>query len=154
MKRILHLGLLTLIGLALILPNAALAKGFSAIDGKTSASAAQTDDDDDCTNPVNLSDEQKKKLSELYDKIYESHKALLESSESYGLLTRTQKEERLKRLKSFISYVKTHNYQWCSEFEDDEKEWEWFERKHDRKHKYHEREDDFHERENERGDHE
>ncbi|MCM3764894.1 DUF2680 domain-containing protein [Neobacillus niacini] len=84
------------------------------------------DDDLDCTKAIQYTEEQKKHLDQIYNRIYQDYYELIETYAWAGALTDEQKLVRHQMLRNYILTFAKRNYQWCSEWEEDEWEEEWF----------------------------
>jgi hypothetical protein len=84
------------------------------------------DSDLTCTKDIPFTPAQKKRLDQIYHRIYMDYVALIETYTWSGALTQDQKLIRYKMLKNYILTFQKRNYKWCSEFEEDEWEEEWF----------------------------
>lgn len=84
------------------------------------------DDDLDCTRNIHYTENQKKHLDQIYNRIYQDYYELIETYAWAGALTDEQKLVRHQMLKNYIQTFEKRNYQWCSEWEEDEWEEEWF----------------------------
>lgn len=83
-------------------------------------------DEMDCTKEMDFSPETKKKLDEIYQRIYMGYVDLIELYYWKGALTEHQKDTRYEMLKNYVLTFGKENYQWCSEHENDEWEEEWY----------------------------
>ncbi|PWA09043.1 DUF2680 domain-containing protein [Pueribacillus theae] len=83
-------------------------------------------DEMDCTKEMDFSPETKKKLDEIYQRIYMGYVDLIELYYWKGALTEHQKNTRNDMLKNYILTFGKENYRWCSEHENDEWEEEWY----------------------------
>lgn len=86
----------------------------------------ELEDDLNCTKDMKYTEAQKKKLDEIYHKIYMDYLELIETYTAAGALTEDQKLVRYSMLKNYILTFAKRNYKWCSEWEEDEWEEEWF----------------------------
>lgn len=117
LKPILKLTVLFTLALSLILPGVAFAE---------KANEPTWDDDvyeKKCMEKANLTDEQKQKLGELHDKLYNDKAELIEAMEEYGMVTKEQKERHLKIMKKHVERVKENPKYMCDDdhWEDDDK---------------------------------
>ncbi len=113
------LAILLVLGLSLAAPQA----GWAA---PSSAQARDDRDEMDCTRKVKLSAATKKRLDQIYHRIYMDYLDMIHTYASAGALTESQKRTRMAMLKNYVQTFKWRNYQWCSEHERDEWEEEWF----------------------------
>ncbi|NRD79213.1 DUF2680 domain-containing protein [Bacillus sp. BRMEA1] len=79
-----------------------------------------------CTKDIRFTLAQKKRLDQIYHQIYMDYIDLIETYAWAGALTQDQKLIRYKMLKNYILTFQKRNYKWCSEYEEDEWEEEWF----------------------------
>lgn len=86
----------------------------------------ELEDDLNCTKDMQYTEAQKKKLDEIYHKIYMDYLELIETYTAAGALTEEQKLVRYSMLKNYILTFAKRNYKWCSEWEEDEWEEEWY----------------------------
>lgn len=84
------------------------------------------DSDLDCTKDIPFTLAQKKRLDQIYHRIYMDYIDLIETYAWAGALTQDQKLIRYKMLKNYVLTFPKRNYKWCSEYEEDEWEEEWF----------------------------
>ncbi len=84
------------------------------------------DSDLTCTKDIPFTVAQKKRLDQIYHRIYMDYIDLIETYAWSGALTQDQKLIRYKMLKNYVLTFQKRNYKWCSEFEEDEWEEEWF----------------------------
>lgn len=85
-----------------------------------------TDSDLDCTKNIRYTVAQKKRLDQIYHRIYMDYIDLIETYAWAGAMTQDQKQIRYKMLRNYILTFQKRNYKWCSEYEEDEWEEEWF----------------------------
>ncbi|MFJ5713021.1 DUF2680 domain-containing protein [Neobacillus sp. NPDC093127] len=85
-----------------------------------------TDSDLDCTKNIRYTVAQKKRLDQIYHRIYMDYIDLIETYAWGGAMTQDQKLIRYKMLRNYILTFQKRNYKWCSEYEEDEWEEEWF----------------------------
>ncbi len=83
-------------------------------------------DEMDCTKNIKYKLATKKRLDQIYHRIYMDYLSLIETYAWSGALTTAQKEVRKKMLRNYILTFQRRNYQWCSEHEPDEWEEEWY----------------------------
>lgn len=86
----------------------------------------ELEDDLDCTKDMKYTEAQKKHLDEIYHRIYMDYLELIETYTAAGALTEDQKLVRYSMLKNYILTFAKRNYKWCSEWEEDEWEEEWY----------------------------
>jgi len=118
LKKSFKIAILSILTIFITMPNVTMAV----------TSDAPTWDDDvyekenECGKNVKLSKEQQKKLDDLYDKLYEDKKEIVETLEEYGVITKKQKDKHLKWLKTHNDKAKKHHYYWCDDddWEDDD----------------------------------
>jgi hypothetical protein len=84
------------------------------------------DSDLTCTKDIPFTPAQKKRLDQIYQRIYMDYVSLIETYAWSGALTQDQKILRYKMLKNYILTFQKRNYKWCSEHEEDEWEEEWY----------------------------
>ncbi|EKN66696.1 hypothetical protein BABA_14602 [Neobacillus bataviensis LMG 21833] len=84
------------------------------------------EDDLNCTKDIQYTEEQKKRLDQIYHRIYKDYHDLIETYAWAGALTDEQKNVRHSMLKNYILTFAKRNYKWCSEWEEDEWEEEWY----------------------------
>ncbi|CRK81073.1 hypothetical protein [Neobacillus massiliamazoniensis] len=84
------------------------------------------DSDLTCTKDIHFTPAQKRRLDQIYHRIYKDYVSLIETYAWSGALTPEQELLRYKMLKNYILTFKKRNYRWCSEYEEDEWEEEWF----------------------------
>lgn len=84
------------------------------------------DSDLTCTKDVPFTAAQKKRLDQIYHRIYMDYIDLIETYAWSGAITQDQKLIRYKMLKNYVLTFQKRNYKWCSEYEEDEWEEEWF----------------------------
>lgn len=96
-----------------------------------SANDDRHEGEDQCGKEIQWTAAQKATLNELYGKLYQSQKDIINKYVEFGALSKPEAERRLSALSKQIEYVKAHNYKWCSEWDDDG-EFEWFEREGER----------------------
>jgi len=84
------------------------------------------EDDLNCTKDIQYTEAQKKRLDQIYHRIYSDYHDLIETYAWAGALTEEQKLVRHSMLKNYILTFAKRNYKWCSEWEEDEWEEEWF----------------------------
>ncbi|MFF2450052.1 DUF2680 domain-containing protein [Neobacillus sp. NPDC058068] len=84
------------------------------------------DSDLDCTKNIRYTVAQKKRLDQIYHRIYMDYIDLIETYAWAGAMTQDQKLIRYKMLRNYILTFAKRNYKWCSEYEEDEWEEEWF----------------------------
>lgn len=139
MNNLLRAGMLFFWGMSLLLGGAFLGGAANAVElekvaQKGITSGAATDDHmekgekEDCTRPVSFTEEQKRKLDELYAQLATDLNRLIQTYHEYGALTAEQKAYRLDMLKRHLDWIKKNDYRWCTEHEqeDGKEEWEWF----------------------------
>ncbi|GHH96708.1 DUF2680 domain-containing protein [Neobacillus kokaensis] len=80
----------------------------------------------DCTHDIHYTEAQKKRLDAIYHRIYMDYLELIETYAYAGALTQEQKIVRMAMLKNYILTFQKRNYKWCSEWEEDEWEEEWY----------------------------
>lgn len=80
----------------------------------------------DCSKMTNLPEKTKKKLREIYWRIYQDYANMIDTYYKAGAFTWKQRDTRLKMLKNYIQTFYRRNYRWCSEHEPDEWEEEWY----------------------------
>jgi hypothetical protein len=86
----------------------------------------EIDSDLTCTKEIPYTVAQKKRLDQIYHRIYMDYIDLIETYAWAGALTQDQKLIRYTMLKNYVLTFQKRNYKWCSEFEEDEWEEEWF----------------------------
>ncbi|MBU8919486.1 DUF2680 domain-containing protein [Bacillus sp. FJAT-29953] len=86
----------------------------------------EMDNDLDCTKDIRFTEAQKKRLDQIYHQIYMDYISLIETYAWAGALTQDQKTIRYNMLKNYILTFQKRNYKWCSEYEEDEWEEEWY----------------------------
>lgn len=86
----------------------------------------QWDPETTCTKRIKLSAAQKKQLDKIYWKIYHDYSQLIDAYAWMGALDSNQAKLRHKMLKNYYTTFYNKQYQWCSEFESDEWEEEWY----------------------------
>ncbi|MCM3568036.1 DUF2680 domain-containing protein [Neobacillus mesonae] len=84
------------------------------------------DSDLNCTKDIPYTLAQKQRLDQIYHRIYMDYLALIETYAWAGALTQDQKLLRYKMLRNYVLTFPKRNYKWCSEYEEDEWEEEWF----------------------------
>lgn len=84
------------------------------------------DSDLNCTKEIQFTPSQKRRLDLIYHRIYMDYVSLIETYAWSGGLTQEQKLLRYKMLRNYILTFQKRNYRWCSEYEEDEWEEEWF----------------------------
>lgn len=84
------------------------------------------DSEMDCTKDIPYTLAQKQRLDQIYHRIYMDYIALIETYAWAGALTQEQKQIRYKMLKNYVLTFPKRNYKWCSEYEEDEWEEEWY----------------------------
>ena len=84
------------------------------------------EDDLNCTKDMQYTEAQKKRLDQIYHRIYTDYQDLIETYAWAGALTEEQKLVRHSMLKNYILTFAKRNYKWCSEWAEDEWEEEWF----------------------------
>ncbi len=82
------------------------------------------DDRYECTKETKLTEAQKQKLDVLLANLYTANKQLMEAYKENGMLEERQMQHKLKSLEHYLDKVKSRNYKWCSEFDDDEMEYD------------------------------
>ena len=86
----------------------------------------EIDSDLTCTKEIPYTAAQKKRLDQIYHRIYMDYIDLIETYAWAGALTQDQKLIRYNMLKNYVLTFQKRNYKWCSEYEEDEWEEEWF----------------------------
>ncbi len=86
----------------------------------------EIDSDLTCTKNIPYTEAQKKRLDQIYHRIYMDYIDLIETYAWAGALTQDQKLIRYNMLKNYVLTFQKRNYKWCSEYEEDEWEEEWF----------------------------
>ncbi len=86
----------------------------------------EIDSDLTCTKEIPYTVAQKKRLDQIYHRIYMDYIDLIETYAWAGALTQDQKLIRYNMLKNYVLTFQKRNYKWCSEYEEDEWEEEWF----------------------------
>ncbi|MED4205247.1 DUF2680 domain-containing protein [Neobacillus mesonae] len=94
--------------------------------GKPKNFKERTELDLDCTHDIRYTEAQKKRLDAIYHRIYMDYLELIETYAYAGALTQEQKLVRMAMLKNYILTFQKRNYKWCSEWEEDEWEEEWY----------------------------
>lgn len=89
------------------------------------------DSDLSCTKDISFTQNQKQRLDQIYQRIYMDYIDLIETYTWSEALSQDQKLIRYKMLKNYIETFKKRNYKWCSEYEEDEWEEEWFNQDND-----------------------
>lgn len=84
------------------------------------------DSDLNCTKDIPYTPAQKRRLDQIYHRIYMDYINLIETYAWAGALTQDQKVLRYNMLKNYILTFQKRNYKWCSEHEEDEWEEEWY----------------------------
>ncbi|MFD0825629.1 DUF2680 domain-containing protein [Neobacillus sp. M.A.Huq-85] len=84
------------------------------------------DSDLTCTKDIKYTLAQKQSLDQIYHRIYMDYISLIETYAWAGALTQDEKTLRYNMLRNYILTFQKRNYKWCSEFEEDEWEEEWF----------------------------
>ncbi|WP_197031430.1 DUF2680 domain-containing protein [Bacillus sp. UNC438CL73TsuS30] len=84
------------------------------------------DSDLTCTKDIKYTLAQKQSLDQIYHRIYMDYISLIETYAWAGALTQDEKNLRYNMLRNYILTFQKRNYKWCSEFEEDEWEEEWF----------------------------
>ena len=95
-------------------------------DHDTEQKPETLEDDLNCTKDIKYTEEQKKRLDQIYHRIYKDYHDLIETYAWAGALTDEQKDVRHSMLKNYILTFAKRNYKWCSEWEEDEWEEEWY----------------------------
>jgi len=79
-----------------------------------------------CTGSKKLTWTERKRLDQIYKRIYNDYSDLIYTYSKAGVLTPYQTKIRYVFLNNYIKTFYKRNYQWCSEHEDDEWEEEWY----------------------------
>lgn len=110
--------------LMFIFPKAAMAYGT---EGAEALFQEREDgNEQDCSKKINLPEQTKKKLRDIYWRIYQDYVNMIDTYYKAGAFTWKQRDTRLKMLKNYIQTFYRRNYRWCSEHEPDEWEEEWY----------------------------